>query len=563
MKHIKEILEKNRFLIAVYIVIGIFNAFLTNYKVSYFQKLIDGLSLGKVTLALVLGYGVILIVHYCMNYVDEYPSKKLEQGIFLDFKLLALKKISQMDYLAYQSMGTGKLMQRIENGAQAGKSLIYDFWFCVIRELIPTIAFSIFFIWRINRIITIGLMIGYIVIFIITNLLLKALYQMKEKILIGEEEMNHYLVRGFMEMLVFRMARQFPREIKKASLAKNEIVCTKVKMNMIHEAFFTIFALLVALLNVGVLIYAAFYQTISVGEAVALMTLIEQAYTPVAIFNVLFVEYKLDQATFKRFEAFLNLEDDRQLEEGKEVTSLQGGIEVKNLNFNYDNHCVFENLNLSITPGEKVAFVGESGSGKTTLIKMISGLIKYQGGSIKIDGEELSNLCLNSLYAHLSYLSQDSPIFDGSIRENLVFNQEVPEKSLMAAIKQVQLLPLVQKLEAGLDTAVGEKGATLSGGEKQRLALARLWFEEKEIILLDEVTSAMDNLTEEKVMTQVMKQLDTHTVIAVAHRLNAIADFDRIVVFNKGRIVGQGRFEELIVDNPYFIQLYKARSEEK
>lgn len=563
MKHIKEILEKNRFLIAVYIVIGIFNAFLTNYKVSYFQKLIDGLSLGKVTLALVLGYGVILIVHYCMNYVDEYPSKKLEQGIFLDFKLLALKKISQMDYLAYQSMGTGKIMQRIGNGAQAGKSLIYDFWFCVIRELIPTITFSIFFIWRINRIITIGLMIGYIVIFIITNLLLKALYQMKEKILIGEEEMNHYLVRGFMEMLVFRMARQFPREIKKASLAKNEIVCTKVKMNMIHEAFFTIFALLVALLNVGVLIYAAFYQTISVGEAVALMTLIEQAYTPVAIFNVLFVEYKLDQATFKRFETFLNLEDDRQLEEGKEVTSLQGGIEVKNLNFSYDNHCVFENLNLSIAPGEKVAFVGESGSGKTTLIKMISGLIKYQGGSIKIDGEELSNLCLNSLYAHLSYLSQDSPIFDGSIRENLVFNQEVPEKSLMAAIKQVQLLPLVQKLEAGLDTAVGEKGATLSGGEKQRLALARLWFEEKEIILLDEVTSAMDNLTEEKVMTQVMKQLDTHTVIAVAHRLNAIADFDRIVVFNKGRIVGQGRFEELIVDNPYFIQLYKARSEEK
>lgn len=563
MKHIKEILEKNRFLIAVYIVIGIFNAFLTNYKVSYFQKLIDGLSLGKVTLALVLGYGVILIVHYCMNYVDEYPSKKLEQGIFLDFKLLALKKISQMDYLAYQSMGTGKIMQRIGNGAQAGKSLIYDFWFCVIRELIPTITFSIFFIWRINRIITIGLMIGYIVIFIITNLLLKALYQMKEKILIGEEEMNHYLVRGFMEMLVFRMARQFPREIKKASLAKNEIVCTKVKMNMIHEAFFTIFALLVALLNVGVLIYAAFYQTISVGEAVALMTLIEQAYTPVAIFNVLFVEYKLDQATFKRFETFLNLEDDRQLEEGKEVTSLQGGIEVKNLNFSYDNHCVFENLNLSIAPGEKVAFVGESGSGKTTLIKMISGLIKYQGGSIKIDGEELSNLCLNSLYAHLSYLSQDSPIFDGSIRENLVFNQEVPEKSLMAAIKQVQLLPLVQKLEAGLDTAVGEKGATLSGGEKQRLALARLWFEEKEIILLDEVTSAMDNLTEEKVMAQVMKQLDTHTVIVAAHRLNAIADFDRIVVFNKGRIVGQGRFEELIVDNPYFIQLYKARSEEK
>ena len=558
MRYIKEILLKNKYLVLIYIGIGIFNAFLTNYKADYFQRVIDGLTDGTIALQGILFYGLVLIVHYSMNYVDEYPSKKLSHGIYLDFKLLALRKISKMDYLAYQTIGTGKLVQRIENGATAGKNLLCSFWFCVIRELIPTIFFSIYFIWKINKTITYIILCGYIIVFIMTNLLLKGLYQIKERILTNEERMNHYLVRGFMELIVFRMERQFPREIKKATTAKREIVRSKVKMTMIHEAFFTIFALLVALLNVGILMYAWYSKEISIGAVVALISLIDNAYTPIAIFNVLYVQYKLDKSAYQRLEDFFEVKDDHQLEVGKNVPALQGDIHIKGLSFQYGAHQIFENLDLSIKQGEKVAFVGESGSGKSTLIKLLAGLIKYDQGSIQVDGLEIKELCLNSLYAHMSYISQDSPIFDGTLRENLVFEKPISEEEQIEALKKVQLMALFNQMEKGLDTEIGERGTVLSGGERQRLALARLWFERKAITLLDEATSAMDNLTEETVMNEVTKLLDHHTVIAIAHRLNSIINFDKIVVFHQGKIVGQGTFEELIKDNAYFIDLYNA-----
>ena len=204
---------------------------------------------GTLTFAGVITYGLILLVNYCMNYLDNYPEKKLEYGIYLDFKLLSLRKISTIDYTEYQKIGTGKLVQRIENGSSAGRNVVFNFWLRLIRDLLPTIVFSVYFIWKIDKIITYILFVGYILIFIITNILLKFLYKIKEKILNSEELFNHFLVRGFMEMLVFRMSKQFPSEIKKTRSAKEDIVSSKVKMNMIHEAFFTIFALLVAMLD--------------------------------------------------------------------------------------------------------------------------------------------------------------------------------------------------------------------------------------------------------------------------------------------------------------------------
>lgn len=398
----------------------------------------------------------------------------------------------------------------------------------------------------------------YAVIFIITNILLKFLYQIKEKILNSEELFNHYLVRGFMEMLVFRMNKQFPNEIKKTHKAKEDIVTSKVKMNMIHEAFFTIFALLVALLDVGILIYAWKSKNLTVGSVVALITLIENAYTPIAIFNVLYVQYKLDKETYVRFEEFLNVKDDGQLTKGNVIHDGIGEITIKNLSFQYEDRLILDNLCLSIQKGEKIAFVGASGSGKSTLIKILLGLLKYNKGHIRLGEMELSDICLNDLYDKVSYISQDAPVFDGTIQENLVFEKKVSKEQMLKALSEVQLSYLAGNLKGGFNTEIGEKGTCLSGGEKQRLALVRLWFQDAELVVLDEATSAMDNLTEENVMKAVMHKLQEKTVIAIAHRLSSIADFDRIILFRDGQIVGQGSFEELMRTNAYFMELYHA-----
>ena len=558
MRYIKEILKKNGIWVLVYIGLGIFNAFMANYKADYFQKVIDGLADRTLAFAGVATYGFILLVNYCMNYLDNYPEKKLEHGIYLDFKLLSIRKISTIDYTEYQKIGTGKLVQRIENGSTAGRNVLFNFWLCLIRDLLPTIVFSVYFIWKIDKKVTYVLFVGYMLIFIITNILLKFLYKIKEKILNSEELLNHYLVRGFMEMLIFRMSKQFPNEIKKTNNAKESIVSAKVKMNMIHEAFFTIFALLVAMLDIGILFYAWKTQNLTVGSVVALIALIENAYTPIAIFNVLYVQYKLDKASYKRFEEFLGLKDDDQLRNGNAINADVGEIAIKNLSFQYGERKIIDDLSLSIKKGEKIAFVGESGSGKSTLIKILLGLLKYNQGKVRLGDMELSGICLNNLYDRVSYLSQDAPVFDGTIKENLVFEKKVSEEQMLGALSEVQLSHLVENLAEGLNTEIGEKGTCLSGGEKQRLALARLWFEDSELVILDEATSAMDNLTEENVMKSVMQKMKDKTVIAIAHRLNSIAGFDRIILFREGKIVGQGTFEQLLRTDSYFMDLYNA-----
>lgn len=558
MRYIKEILKNNRIWVLAYIGLGIFNAFMANYKTDYFQKVIDGLATGTLTFAGVITYGLILLVNYCMNYLDNYPEKKLEYGIYLDFKLLSLRKISTIDYTEYQKIGTGKLVQRIENGSSAGRNVVFNFWLRLIRDLLPTIVFSVYFIWKIDKIITYILFVGYMLIFIITHILLKFLYKIKEKILNSEELFNHFLVRGFMEMLVFRMSKQFPSEIKKTRSAKENIVSSKVKMNMIHEAFFTIFALLVAMLDIGILFYAWKTKNLTVGSIVALIALIENAYTPIAIFNVLYVQYKLDKASYKRFEEFLDLKDDNQLRNGNAINTDIGEIAIKNLSFQYEERKIIDDLSLFIKRGQKIAFVGESGSGKSTVIKILLGLLKYNQGEICLGDMELSGICLNNLYDKVSYISQDVPVFDGTIKENLVFEKNVSKEQMLDALSEVQLSHLVENLAEGLDTEIGEKGTCLSGGEKQRLAFARLWFENPELVILDEATSAMDNLTEEIVMKSVMQKMKDKTVIAIAHRLNSIAGFDRIILFREGKIVGQGTFEELLHTDSYFKELYNA-----
>ena len=270
------------------------------------------------------------------------------------------------------------------------------------------------------------------------------------------------------------------------------------------------------------------------------------------------MQYKLNKTAYKRFEQFLNLKNDEQLENGIRPDCFTGEICVSDLSFSYGERQVLNHVDLLIHKGEKIAFVGESGSGKSTLIKLLVGLLKYKDGQIVLDGYQLSQIALDALYSRITYLSQDAPVFDGTVKENMVFDRDVPKNDLIKALDKVQLTSLIQSLPYGIYTPIGEKAAFLSGGEKQRLALSRIWFQNSDIVVLDEATSALDNLTEERVMSEVTKHLHDTTVIAIAHRLDSIKGFDRIVVLKDGDIIGVGSFEQLIESNSYFAKLYHS-----
>jgi ATP-binding cassette subfamily B protein len=556
MRHLKNITEKYKALMLLYLVMGLARAFLQSFGSRYFQKVIDSFSANHLTITNIIIYGSAIISLYIVSYLIQYPERKLEHGIELGLKTHALRKMSVIDYLSYVKIGTGTLIQRIENGAVAGRSILFGFYLRLAGELLPEMLFSVAFIFVINRTVMFIILMGYVIVFIVTNLLLKALYKVKASILVNEEKLNHFLVRGFMEMVVFRVNRRFEHEIKKAETASFEIVSSKVKMTLIHEAFFTIFVILVGILKIGIVVYGWTTKSLTIGEIVALIALVENAYLPIAIFNVCYVQYKLDKVAYARYAGFLDAKEDVHLTQGVTSSGLKGNLSLSGIGFNYNEREIFNDFNLDIEQGNAIAFVGESGSGKSTAVKLLVGLLHPHSGHIMVDGVDLSAINLNSYYETIAYLPQEPPVFDGTLRENLVFDEIFDDAVLLEAIRNAGLESLYAKLANGLDTPLGERGVSLSGGERQQLALARLWFSNANLIIFDEATSAIDNLTEDAIMKNVMALLSGKTVIAIAHRLDSIKAFDNIIVFQNGRIVEQGQFDELMENRQHFYELY-------
>ena len=544
----------------MFLIMGLFWTFLQNFAPLYFQTVVDNFTSRSLTVTNIVIYGTALIMLYIMGYLINYPWDKLSRSIEQSLKLMAMRKISSIDYQAYTKLGTGSLIQRVENGASAGKNILFDFYLRLAAELLPSMIFSIIFVFMINRTVMAVIVAGYIIVFAVSNLLLKVLYRIKERILVNEEKFNHFLVRGFMEMVTFRINRRFKREIQKTESASDEIVTSAVKIRMAHEAFFTIFAILIGFVKIGIIIYGWLTEALTIGQIVALIILVDNAYQPIAIFNVDYVAYKLDKIAFARYTEFLDAKDEKRLSHGDTVASINGDISFSKVGFSYDEREILNNFDITVDKGKTTAFVGESGSGKSTVVRLLTGLLQPDTGHVTVDGIDLSKVDLNSYYKHIAYLPQEPSVFDGTLRENLIFDDDINDSALMDAVSNAGLDGLFSKLEKGFDTPLGEKGISLSGGERQQLALARLWFSDAQIIILDEATSAIDNLTEEAVMSNVMALLDGKTIIAVAHRLDSIKSFNEIIVFQEGNIVENGQFDDLMEKRKYFYDLYNRSS---
>lgn len=558
MKLFKEVLKQNLKMIIFYVVIGIAINFLDLYSVTFYQKILDAFDFHTLTLTPLLIYGVLLIVSTLLGYIENYPEQQVKNKLYLDFKLQALKKMKTIDYLEYQSLGTGLLTQKVEAGAEASRDILVNYYLKILRWLLPTAAFSLLFIFQVKKELVLFVLLGYVLVIIISNILLKRLYSLKEKILVNQEVLNRHLIRGFMELVVFRTNKKYDTEIEITKAGIKNITDAKTKIKLVHEMFFSIFALIVNVLKVVVLAYAVMHSDLTVGAIVTVISLLGKAYEPIAIFNVEYVDYKLNKITVKRYIDLLDTKDDGNLLSGRKMKSLSGEIELKNVSFSYDSRAVIQNLNLKIPQSSSVALVGETGSGKSTIIKLIMGLVKAQKGQILVDGNDLRDYSLDSYYDYVTYVSQEAPIFDGTLRENLVLDKNVSDKKILDVLKLVHLDKLYKKLEKGLNTELGEKGVKLSGGERQRVALARLFFDDSSIVILDEATSAMDNLTEKAVMKNVIEKLDGKTLIIIAHRLETIKDVDKIFCLKSGQIVDSGDYKTLVSHSGYFSKLYKS-----
>jgi ATP-binding cassette subfamily B protein len=237
----------------------------------------------------------------------------------------------------------------------------------------------------------------------------------------------------------------------------------------------------------------------------------------------------------------------------------KGEIEFRDVVFSYagQSAAIYERVSLRIAPGETVALVGPTGAGKTTFVKLIQRLYDVDDGAILIDGQDVREVSQASLRASIAAVPQEPALFHRSIAENIAYARpDAPMEDIVAAATRARAHGFVRKLPKGYRTFVGERGVKLSGGERQRVALARAFLADAPILILDEATSSLDNETEREVQAAMKELMDGRTTIIIAHRLSTVREADRILVFDQGRIVEQGKHAELIARRGLYARLH-------
>ena len=232
------------------------------------------------------------------------------------------------------------------------------------------------------------------------------------------------------------------------------------------------------------------------------------------------------------------------------------GIEIRDLSFSYDEEPVLAGLNLSIAPGEKVAIVGASGGGKSTLVQLLLGLYTPRAGEIRFGGSSQEQIGLPAIREHVAVVLQHPALFNDTVRANLCMGRERSDEACWQALSIAQLAQTVRQLPQGLDTIVGRSGVRLSGGQRQRLAIARMVLAEPKVVILDEATSALDAATEYALHKALAQFLDGRTTLIIAHRLSAVKQADRVLVFDGGSVAEDGDHRQLIAEGGLYAKLY-------
>ncbi|MCI6013784.1 MAG: ABC transporter ATP-binding protein/permease [Coprobacillus sp.] len=274
------------------------------------------------------------------------------------------------------------------------------------------------------------------------------------------------------------------------------------------------------------------------------------------------------QQGFSGIEKFYNIMDEEikiKNDYGIIKNNFEGDIEFKDVCFSYSHKKekdVLTNFNLHIETGEKIALVGETGVGKTTISKLIPRFYDVDEGEILVDGINVKDYNLDNLRNAIGHVEQDVFVFYGTIKENILFGKpQATMDEIISAAKKAQIHDFIMTLPKGYDTLTGERGVKLSGGQKQRIAIARLFLKNPKILILDEATSSLDNITEKQIQQSFDELSQGKTTIIIAHRLSTIKNADEIIVISKEGIIERGKHDELITKNGYYAKLYNSISE--
>ncbi|NLB49999.1 MAG: ABC transporter ATP-binding protein [Clostridiaceae bacterium] len=312
----------------------------------------------------------------------------------------------------------------------------------------------------------------------------------------------------------------------------------------------------------GILILKQGNTNLTVGDVTVMVTLLTRMYRPVSALLSVPVDFSRAMALFTRIFDYLDMPVEIKNKKDAIIpTSMTGVLAFDQVNFSFNpDKTILKDVSFVVPARNMTAIVGPSGSGKTTITNLVMRLYDVTDGSVTIDGLDVRDLDLTYLRQQIGMVTQEAYLFNGSIRDNLLYARgDATEAQLIHACKEANIYSLVESLPQGLDTLVGNRGVKLSGGEKQRLSIARVILKDPRIIIFDEATSSLDSITENLIQEAIEPLLKGRTSLVIAHRLSTVMAADQILVLHEGRIVEAGHHQELLENDGIYKELYETQ----
>ena len=521
----------------------------------YLMKILIDDAIGNANLTLLVWLTIGLAVIYLLRALTaagrSYLLGKLGQKIMVDLRRRLYEHLQVLSLSFYDKNETGRIMSRVMSDTER----VQFFLTWGIQQFFMDIMILIFvaiILFTMSWQLAIIVLMPTPVLVIGTKLFSKKIHGIYHKAWRRWADLSAILADTVPGVTVVKAFSQERKEINKFNRKTHELYEVNVKISFLEGIFFPLVGFVMTLGAVSVWWFGGrqiLSGTLTLGVLTAFISYTWRFYEPVGrLSNMSSVLLRAATSAERIFEVLDTRPEVHDSPNAISLPQLKGHIKFHNVSFAYESgETVLRNINLEIKPGQKIGLVGPSGAGKTTLAKLILRFYDPTEGKITIDGYDLREVKQESLRKQIGIVLQEPFLFKGSIAENIAYgNPSAPPEKIIEAAKAANIHDFILSLPEAYDTDVGERGHRLSGGEKQRVSIARALLRDPKILILDEATSSVDTATESLIQEALERLMENRTSIIIAHRLSTLRNADKIVVIDHGEIVEEGSHEELI-----------------